>query len=194
MKKILLSSLILAISSSYVYANNKQGYELTTTPDGNSYIFSKTESPYSSYILKSTNGKEDMEYHFISNPNKPSFTVDTAAISHEIMWKDTNTNSQHTGFNQIDLGKRTCSELQESHRHWRLPTLDDIQIAIDNKDMGAVAALKPTERNYVLNMYLVDNEDKTAAALITGFPDATKVSIQPGALGTLTPRIICISD
>ncbi|HIF9170814.1 TPA: hypothetical protein ACX6RT_000851 [Photobacterium damselae] len=189
MKNISLIALILASSYSYANTDTQQSYDLTVSSDGSSYVFSKTSSPYGSYALHTANDENGTEYKFVPNPTKPDPDPDPTPVDPAISWKDTQQHVQN-----LDEAKKVCSQLKYSNREWKLPTIADIQNAIDNKDMGAVAAFHP-DSNPMLNMYHVDSIDATAAAFITGFPASPKVVLRTGVLGNAySPLVICVSD
>ncbi|OBU43851.1 hypothetical protein [Photobacterium damselae] len=188
-KLILLSS--CALLSSGVFANEiaNGGFDLNLSPDGNSYVFSKTDAKFAPFqLIKQTDEHGDMYYIF-----KPSeaHRLDPTPLPKSKLWFDTTIRTQTpSGADERPKAREICSNLHKDDRVWRLPTFDDIQGAVNGQDMSAFAAFHPTVGGSILNFMLTDD----GIYGFSNFPEDMTLIDTSEYMGVVFPKVVCVSD
>lgn len=171
-------------------AAQTENYNLTLSPDGNTYIFTKTNTDVLSYHLDKTSTDKGTAFNFLPNTEPtPGPVPDPEPLQPTTMWKDTNQWSSKT--NTVESGKLICENLTDKGRNWHLPSFDELQQAVDTKDVGAVAAYKPIEG--MPNIMLINTPTKDLP-YFNDFPVDLRLNMQTNAIGLFTPRVICVSN
>ncbi|NVH46162.1 hypothetical protein [Photobacterium damselae] len=190
MKKLILLS-GCALLSSGVFANEiaNGGFDLNLSPDGNSYVFSKTDAKFAPFqLIKQTDEHGDMYYIF-----KPSeaHRLDPIPRPKSKLWLDSTVRTDSpSGVDERPKAREICANLHNDGRVWRLPTLDDVQGAIDGQDLAAFSAFHPIVGHAFSNPILVDDGMYT----LLNYPENTMLNPTNELMGLYYPTVVCVSD